>query len=53
MKKRILVIEDNEQNLCLISSIMEKDGHEVFAARDGQEGIDMAVPCEYKGVGRK
>lgn len=42
MKKRILVIEDNEQNLYLVNFILEKHGYEVFAARDGQEGIDMA-----------
>jgi len=43
MKKKILIIEDNEQNLYLISFILEKYGYEVFAARDGQEGIDMAT----------
>ncbi len=43
MKKKILIIEDNEQNLYLESFILEKHGYEVFPARDGQEGIDMAV----------
>jgi len=43
MKNKILVIEDNEQNLYLISFILEKHGHEVYAALDGQEGIDMAT----------
>jgi CheY-like chemotaxis protein len=43
MKKKILIIEDNEQNLYLISFILEKHGYEVFAAQDGQEGIDMAT----------
>jgi CheY-like chemotaxis protein len=43
MKNKILVIEDNEQNLYLVSFILEKHGYEVFAARDGQEGIDMAL----------
>ena len=43
MNKRILIIEDNEQNLYLISFILQKHGYEVFAARDGQEGLDMAV----------
>jgi two-component system, cell cycle response regulator DivK len=41
--KRILVIEDNEQNLYLVSFILEKHGYKVFVARDGQEGIKMAV----------
>lgn len=42
MKNKILVIEDNEQNLYLVSFILEKHGYQVCAARDGQEGIDMA-----------
>lgn len=43
MKRKILVIEDNEQNLYLVKFILEKHGHEVFEARDGQEGINLAV----------
>jgi two-component system cell cycle response regulator DivK len=43
MKKKILIIEDNEQNLYLATFILEKYGYEVFAARDGQEGIDVAA----------
>lgn len=39
---RILIIEDNEQNLYLATFILEKYGHEVTAARDGDEGIKMA-----------
>lgn len=40
--RRILVIEDNEQNLYLATFLLEKSGYEVLAARDGQEGIDKA-----------
>lgn len=43
MKPRVLVIEDNEQNLYLITFILEKAGYEVFQARSGSSGIDMAV----------
>lgn len=43
MKKRVLVIEDNEQNLYLVTFILEKHGYEVSAARDGGEGIDLAA----------
>ena len=43
MKKKILYIEDNEQNLYLITFILEKHGYEVYAAMDGQEGIDSAA----------
>ena len=42
MKKKILVIEDNDQNLYLITFILEKNGFAVVAARNGQEGIEMA-----------
>ncbi|MBA4421642.1 MAG: response regulator [Syntrophus sp. (in: bacteria)] len=44
--KKILVIEDNEQNLYLVTFILEKNGYEVVPARDGREGIDLA--CEVK-----
>lgn len=43
MKKKILYIEDNEQNLYLITFILEKHGYEVYAAMDGQTGIDSAA----------
>lgn len=43
MTRKILVIEDNEQNLYLLTFILKKHGYEVEAAQDGQEGIDKAV----------
>lgn len=43
MKRKILYIEDNEQNLYLVTFLLEKHGYEVHAARDGQEGIDTAA----------
>lgn len=43
MKNKILYIEDNEQNLYLVTFILEKHGYEVFSATDGQEGIDLAA----------
>lgn len=42
MKNKILVIEDNEQNLYLITFILEKSGYKVLQARDGSEGIEIA-----------
>lgn len=42
MKRRILVIEDNEQNRYLITFILENAGHDVVQARDGREGIALA-----------
>ena len=42
MKGKILVIEDNEQNLYLMRFILEKNGYQVVTARDGQAGIEAA-----------
>jgi len=42
MKPKILVIEDNEQNLYLATYVLEAHGYEVIQARDGQEGIEKA-----------
>jgi two-component system cell cycle response regulator DivK len=43
MKERILIIEDNEQNLYLVRFILERNGYEVFAAPDGKSGIEAAA----------
>jgi len=43
MKGTILVIEDNEQNLYLVRFILERSGYEVFAAMDGESGIETAA----------
>ncbi|MBN1473783.1 MAG: response regulator [Syntrophaceae bacterium] len=43
MKKKILVIEDNQQNLYLMRYLLEDCGYEVFEAMDGKEGIDKAA----------
>ena len=42
MKGKILVIEDNEQNLYLTTFILEKNGYEVIQARDGRAGVELA-----------
>lgn len=42
MKGKILVIEDNEQNLYLVRYILERNGYEVFTAPDGRSGIEEA-----------
>ena len=42
MKATILVIEDNEQNIYLITFILEKYGYKVIQARDGRAGIELA-----------
>jgi two-component system, cell cycle response regulator DivK len=42
VKNSILVIEDNEQNLYLVTYLLEQSGFEIFAARSGPEGIELA-----------
>ena len=43
MGKKILYIEDNEQNLYLVTFLLEKHGYTVIPATDGQKGIDEAA----------
>ena len=42
MKATILVIEDNERNMYLVTFILEKSEYQVIQARDGQTGIALA-----------
>ena len=39
---KILYVEDNEDNIYMLTNRLTRRGHEVLIARDGQEGIDMA-----------
>lgn len=43
MKPTILYIEDNDQNFYLVRFILDKKGYSVVRARDGREGIDLAL----------
>ncbi len=38
--KKILVVEDNAENLYLVTFLLEKSGYEVIAARDGFEAVE-------------
>jgi CheY-like chemotaxis protein len=42
MKRTILLIEDNEQNLYLTTFLLEQNGFKVVPARSGPEGIELA-----------
>ncbi len=44
--KKVLVIEDNETNIYLMRTIVEKLGHQVIEARDGIEGVELAISKE-------
>lgn len=41
--KRVLVIEDNEDNMKLITFILGKHGYRTIEARSGAQGIRMAL----------
>ncbi len=41
--KRVLVVEDNENNMKLITFILEKAGYRTIKAENGQRGIELAL----------
>jgi two-component system cell cycle response regulator DivK len=41
--KKILVIEDNDNNLYLIRFMLEKNGYQVIEAKEGLMGVTMAL----------
>ncbi len=41
-KVRILVIEDDEDNLELVRFLLDQAGYEVLSARDGRHGLELA-----------
>ncbi len=45
MNNRILIIEDNEQNLYLMRYLLESDGFDIIGAEDGRKGIELALRC--------
>ena len=40
--KKVLVIEDNEDNLRLISYALKRAGYDIVAAASGEEGVEKA-----------
>ncbi len=43
MMTKILYIEDNDQNFYLVEFILKTKGYNVIRARDGKEGIGLAI----------
>jgi len=41
--KKVLVVEDNESNMYLVSFILRQNGYGVIEAFDGEEGIKLAL----------
>jgi two-component system, cell cycle response regulator DivK len=48
-KKKILIIEDNEQNLYLQTFLLEKQDFDVIQARNGKQGLELAA-SEHPGL---
>jgi len=42
MAKKILIVDDNENNRLLMSDILQYRGYEILEAEDGGKGISMA-----------
>ena len=40
--KKILVVEDNENNLYLMKFMLEKKGYRFIEAREGEKGVSLA-----------
>ena len=43
MKRKILVVEDNEDNLAVITDELDYAGYEVISASDGEEAIEKTL----------
>jgi CheY-like chemotaxis protein len=43
MTERILVVEDNEDNIRLIDYLLKAHGYAPLLARDGREGVRLAI----------
>ena len=39
---KTLIIEDNENNMYLVSFLLQNNGHEVSQAYDGKDGVELA-----------
>ena len=43
MKEKILIVEDNPQNMRLMEMVLGVKGYTLFKATDGEEALDMAT----------
>lgn len=41
--KKVLVIEDNKDNLRLITYVLRRNGYDVFSAETGEKGVELAM----------
>ena len=50
MKRKILIIEDNEQNMYLMTFLLESYGYEIVQAYNGKDGIRLAKELKPKVI---
>ncbi len=43
MKRKILIIEDNEQNMYMLTYLLESNNYEALQSSGGPEGIALAI----------
>lgn len=41
--KKVLVVEDNKDNMRLITYALRKEGYKVIPAETGEEGVELAI----------
>ena len=46
MNRRLLIIEDNAQNMYMMRFLLEKRGFTVIGAEDGRQGVATALACD-------
>jgi PAS domain S-box-containing protein len=44
---KVLIVEDNRINRVVLHDLLEKDGHQVDEAHDGQQGVSMVARTSY------
>jgi len=42
-KKTVLIVDDEVKNLKLFKDVLEKVGHKVITAEDGEQGVQLAL----------
>ncbi len=50
MNERLLIIEDNDQNMYLMRFLLENAGYDVVGAEDGKKGIELARSCRPQAI---
>ncbi len=46
MNRRLLIIEDNLQNMYMMRFLLEKSGFTIIGAEDGKKGVAAALSCD-------